>query len=68
MGGDTAFYDKRLNLGEWYHKAVTGRALFFNHRGWAHEGKKVIDGVKYMLRSDVMYRKVKQNELEQYVG
>lgn len=33
-----------------------GRALFFAHR-LLHEGEAVTEGVKYVLRSDVMYRK-----------
>ena len=33
----------------------TGMALFFQHR-LLHEGCAVTDGVKYVLRSDVMYR------------
>lgn len=49
-GGETRF----LDLGE---AAVprTGRALLFQHR-LLHEGATVTRGVKYALRSDVMYR------------
>lgn len=49
-GGETEFHD----LG---HKVVprTGMALVFAHRV-LHEGRAVTSGVKYVLRSDVMYR------------
>jgi prolyl 4-hydroxylase len=50
-GGETAFLD--------YDRVVTpvaGRGLFFFHRV-LHEGREVKDGVKYALRTDVMYRR-----------
>lgn len=50
-GGATAFHD--------FEKAVrpkTGTALLFQHR-LLHEGCTVDSGVKYVLRSDIMYRR-----------
>ncbi|MEO1416147.1 MAG: 2OG-Fe(II) oxygenase [Bacteroidota bacterium] len=37
----------------------TGKALLFRHE-IRHEGTKVVEGVKYVLRSDVMYRLVEE--------
>ncbi len=47
-GGQTAFEDAIV-------KPETGMALFFVHQV-RHKGQPVIDGRKYVLRSDVMYR------------
>ena len=49
-GGATAFHDFGLNV-----TPKTGRALLFQHF-LLHEGCSVASGVKYVLRSDVMYR------------
>ena len=51
-GGETAFHQSRASL------RVTpelGKALVFYHRQ-VHEGMPVIQGRKYVLRTDVMYR------------
>ena len=47
-GGDTGFRDFRV-------LPKTGSALLFIHDTW-HEGAAVEAGVKYVLRSDVLYR------------
>ncbi|MFT3710475.1 MAG: 2OG-Fe(II) oxygenase [Archangium sp.] len=49
-GGHTVFTDLELDV-----KPAVGMALLFNHR-LLHEGAKVTEGVKYAVRSDVMYR------------
>lgn len=36
----------------------TGRVLIFQHRGLLHSGADVLGGVKYTMRSDLMYKKV----------
>jgi len=46
-GGDTRFESLRV-------RGRTGMALVFAH-GLIHEGSEVTEGVKYVLRSDVMY-------------
>jgi hypothetical protein len=51
-GGDTRFHDFDVDV-----VPKTGLALFFQHRLW-HEGSELREGVKYVLRSDVMYRDV----------
>jgi hypothetical protein len=35
-------------------KPKTGRAVLFD-RNWKHRGNKVLNGYKYLLRTDVMY-------------
>jgi prolyl 4-hydroxylase len=51
-GGETAL----LDVGEVI-RPKTGMALLFQHH-LLHEGVRVTDGVKYVARSDVMYRAV----------
>ncbi len=52
-GGETAFENAVIT-------PKKGMALVFKHER-KHEGKSLIDGVKYVLRSDIMYR-LKQEE------
>lgn len=51
-GGHTGFLDLERSV-----EPKPGRALIFNHH-LLHEGAKVTAGVKYALRSDLMYRRV----------
>jgi prolyl 4-hydroxylase len=53
LGGETEFDtvgDDPLRV-----RPETGKALLFEHPVW-HQGAPVLDGVKYVLRTDVMYR------------
>jgi predicted 2-oxoglutarate/Fe(II)-dependent dioxygenase YbiX len=55
-GGETHFY--RMGGFPWLSvKPEAGKALVFIHRQ-LHEGAPVLTGRKYVLRSDVMYRRV----------
>lgn len=47
-GGETAFHDIVI-------KPCQGMALIFLH-SLEHEGSEVLEGVKYVLRTDIMYR------------
>lgn len=47
VGGSTVFKDLSVS-------PVAGDALLFIHDTW-HEGSAVTEGVKYVLRSDVLY-------------
>lgn len=49
-GGATAFHDFGVEV-----VPKTGMALLFQHR-LLHEGCVLVDGTKYVLRSDVMYK------------
>ncbi|GBC08919.1 hypothetical protein RclHR1_08490013 [Rhizophagus clarus] len=54
QGGETTFLNNLLNA-----KVPVipkpGRALVFEHNIF-HEGSKLIDGIKYVIRTDVMYK------------
>ena len=54
IGGETKFNHHSI-------KPATGKALIFKHE-LVHEGSKVIKGIKYVLRTDVMYRRKPKDE------
>jgi hypothetical protein len=56
-GGATAFHSMNLK-GKLDVEPVLGRALVFQQRGLLHSGAEVVKGVKYSMRTDVIYRKV----------
>ena len=58
-GGETAFMDNRESpeFAELDVTPATGLALFFVHP-LLHKGNPVLMGRKYVLRSDIMYRRV----------
>ncbi|KAJ4420569.1 hypothetical protein N0V85_000556 [Neurospora sp. IMI 360204] len=45
----------------------TGRVLIFQHRRVFHAGADVVRGVKYSVRTDIMYREVLEEEKEDEV-
>lgn len=49
VGGETKFNSCTI-------KPSTGKALIFKHE-LVHEGSKIIEGVKYVLRTDIMYKR-----------
>lgn len=53
-GGSTSFSDGDSNVIEYVPK--TGGVVVFDH-GLLHEGSKLLDGKKYAIRTDVMYKK-----------
>ncbi|WP_375505236.1 prolyl hydroxylase family protein [uncultured Nostoc sp.] len=60
-GGDTLFHLSRRYYGDLSNIAVvpvTGMVLCFVH-DLVHEGAPIIQGRKYVLRSDIMYRQLK---------
>lgn len=58
-GGETVFYSTTMVEGVRSEEVVVvpraGDALFFLHEWW-HEGRELVEGRKYVLRSDVFYR------------
>ena len=59
VGGATTFHsldyqDRRLNV-----PPKCGRILLFQHRGLLYGGDDVVDGVKYTMRTDLMYTQEK---------
>jgi hypothetical protein len=58
VGGSAAFVSlddkRRVDV-----EAKAGRVLIFQHKGMRHEGAEVRRGVKYTMRTDILYRWVK---------
>ncbi|ORY07592.1 hypothetical protein K493DRAFT_310135 [Basidiobolus meristosporus CBS 931.73] len=56
-GGETVFYSMKAKEPPLSYKPVRGSALLHRHgaKCLLHEAKEVISGVKYVLRSDLMY-------------
>ena len=62
MRGTVPAWTSKLGTMTGYLRAVQGQpgtALVFEH-GLIHEGGEVTEGVKYVLRSDVMYGRIGQ--------
>src|SRR5439155_17927891 len=58
VGGRTRFYADARGEVQW--AAITparGSAIVFDHRAW-HDGEAVTAGIKHVLRTDAMYRRV----------
>lgn len=57
VGGATALLSgdekRKYNV-----ECKTGRVLIFQHRRVFHAGADVVKGVKYSVRTDIMYREV----------
>jgi len=62
-GGGTKFIDTSGNTPGSHVKPAPGQALIFDHT-LQHEGVMVEKGVKYAIRSDVMYRCVDSHNVE----
>jgi WD40 repeat protein len=56
-GGATRFYDSRRGALASSVRPETGLAIVFDHDLW-HDGEPVTAGVKHVMRTDVMYRRV----------
>ncbi|KAF2681087.1 oxidoreductase domain-containing protein [Lentithecium fluviatile CBS 122367] len=61
-GGATTFhsmFDQRRRIDV---VPKSGRVLLFQHRDLLHSGDDVVNGVKYTMRTDIMYRIAKEDE------
>lgn len=56
IGGETTFFDQTEDKLRFKVKPKLGQVLVFDHHQ-LHSGDPVIDGIKYVLRTDVMYTK-----------
>lgn len=58
VGGATRFYSfdhmRKVDV-----DPRAGRVLVFAHRGMYHSGEDVVEGVKYSVRADVMFKRVR---------
>ena len=52
-GGQTSFIDGEI-------EPETGLAAFMTQHNYLHEAREATGGTKYVLRTDVMYRKIKE--------
>jgi len=63
-GGETIFYDdKFFENGMFYCEPKRGRLAIFRQYGFLHCGAPVTEGIKYTVRSDIMYRKLEKSDL-----
>ncbi|KAJ4292614.1 hypothetical protein N0V90_009277 [Kalmusia sp. IMI 367209] len=62
-GGATTFYDynmiRRIDVAP-----KSGRVLIFQHRNLLHSGDDVTEGIKYTMRTDIMYAREEKEGLE----
>ena len=63
VGGATSFLsaeeDKRIDV-----DPRTGRVLIFQHAGLYHCGDEVKAGVKYTMRTDILYELIRKGKKE----
>lgn len=57
VGGATRFFSRRGDKHFDFSPSM-GSCIVFQHRSLVHSGEDVIQGTKYTMRTDVMYRKV----------
>ncbi|KAG9661450.1 hypothetical protein KCU95_g19412, partial [Aureobasidium melanogenum] len=57
QGGATTFHSHNMKR-KYDVLPKTGRVLIFQHRNLWHSGDDVIQGVKYTMRSDILYKRV----------
>lgn len=58
VGGATRFYSFD-HMRKFDVNPRTGRVLVFVHKGMYHSGEDVVEGVKYSVRADVMFKRVR---------
>ena len=61
-GGATAFHSHNMNRSYDVDPKI-GRVLIFQHRYLLHSGADVTGGIKYTMRTDIMYRKSDKVEI-----
>jgi len=55
-GGATTFFHDKFEKGKFECVPKIGRIVFFRHNRWLHEGSELIDGLKYTIRNDFLYK------------
>ncbi|KEQ77796.1 hypothetical protein M436DRAFT_59754 [Aureobasidium namibiae CBS 147.97] len=63
QGGATTFHSHNM-MQRYEVLPKTGRVLIFQHRNLWHSGDDVVQGVKYTMRSDILYRRVDKAQKE----
>lgn len=59
QGGATTFHSHNMKR-KYDVLPKTGRVLIFQHRNLWHSGDDVVQGVKYTMRSDILYKRVER--------
>ena len=63
-GGETVFYDDTFfEKGSFFCEPKKGRLAIFRQYGFYHCGAAVVEGTKYTVRTDIMYRKFNESDL-----
>ena len=63
-GGETIFYDDTFFDNKTFNcEPKKGRIAIFRQYGFYHSGAPVIEGTKYTVRTDIMYRKFYESDL-----
>lgn len=61
-GGSTTFHSLREGVDGYNVEPKNGRVLIFQQRGLLHSGEDVSSGVKFTMRTDLMYKIVSEPE------
>lgn len=62
VGGSTTFHSLSNYVDEYNVEPKIGRVLIFQHRGLLHSGADVSSGIKFTMRTDLMYKVVSKLE------
>lgn len=60
VGGATTFHSKSGSESDFDVVPKVGRILIFQHKGLLHSGQTVTEGLKYTLRTDLMFRRLEE--------
>jgi hypothetical protein len=61
VGGATAFFGA-MGEKEYEVEPLQGRVLIFQHQRMWHSGEEMLRGLKYTVRTDIMYEVVSEEE------
>lgn len=61
-GGSTTFHSLRNYVDVYNVEPKIGRVLIFQHRGLLHSGEDVSSGIKFTMRTDLMYKVLSKSE------
>lgn len=66
-GGSTRFFDQRLKDGILDVNPCTGSLVIFKQADWSHSGEPVVSGLKYTIRTDIMYRWLDEEQIKDFI-
>jgi len=65
-GGETTIFDEIFPDEKFPYVPKMGSVLFFRQRGWEHEGSVLKSGIKYTIRTELMYRWIETKDKETF--